>query len=285
MPERWTKKKPWVFKYVDDVTLGGRNLLQHATSHITTKKEHRSVHAGDLENEFKKIARNSKEVGMRINGKKTQLLCVSNSINYTVQSHLVVGDERIWSGERLKILGMMFDSRGTMGAHMGELKKKFNARIWILRHLRRANLEKEKLTRVYCSLIRPVFEYASSVYHSMITATQALALERMQANALKTIYGWHNSYTTCRRLSGLPTLAERRFVNCKNFAMKTAENERFRHWFPRNEDCGHDLRRREKYRLDFARHERLRNAPIYYMRRMLNDLERFEEMDMNELDD
>ena len=285
MPPRWTKRKPWVMKYVDDVTLGGRNLLTHATSHITTNKEHRSIHAGDLEDEFKKIAANSSKVGMRINESKTQLLCVSNSINYTVESYLTVGSERIRSGEQLKILGMMFDSRGTMSAHVAELKKKFNSRIWILRHLRRANLEPEKLTKVYCALIRPVFEYCSSVYHSMITSAQSLSLERMQANALKTIYGWHNSYSTCRRLAGLPTLAERRFVNCKNFATKTAQKDRFRHWFPRNRSCGHDLRRREHYQVDFARHERLRNAPIHYMRRMMNDLERYEEPNMDDLDE
>ena len=57
------------------------------------------------------------------------------------------------------------------------------------------------------------------------------------------------------------------------FAKKTRDNPRFDKWFPLNREITHDLRRREKYAVEFARHERLKRAPIYAMRRLLNDLD------------
>ena len=73
--------------------------------------------------------------------------------------------------------------------------------------------------------------------------------------------------------SGLETLAERRTKAVTQFAVKTSMNPRYsERWFPRNGEGEHNLRRREEYRVDFAAHERLRNAPIHRMRRILNEV-------------
>ena len=59
-------------------------------------------------------------------------------------------------------------------------------------------------------LIRPVLEYASSAFNSLLTATQAGKLEQMQAQALKIIFGWKVSYATALRETGTERLEERR---------------------------------------------------------------------------
>ena len=284
LPPRWEKRPPWVFKYVDDITIGGRNVIQHGTSHITTAKESKKIHAGDLEGLFGLIEENSTAAGMRVNPKKTQLLCVSGAKNYDVDSYVDVGDVRITSGETLKVLGFTIDKRCSMAAHVRHLKKKFASRIWIIRNLKRAKLGGEKLIRVYCSLIRPCLEYAAAVFHSMLTAGQVLELERLQSIALKTILGWDKSYRSCLAIAKLQSLAERRFELCKRFAQKTNEKERFAHWFPANDPSTYDLRRQEKFRIEFARHERLKKAPLHYMRRLMNDLEQVGEVDYGGLD-
>ena len=221
---------------------------------------------------------------MKVNPSKTQLLCVSGAINYETKSYVNLGNDTIRSSDTMKILGLTLDSKCTMAAHVANLKRKFAARIWIIRHLKRASLEAQKLIRVYCSLIRSCLEYAGATFHSLLTQTQSMMLERLQAIALRTVFGWGVSYRECLRCSGLQSLAERRFNACKSFATKAANNVRFAKWFPENHESTYQLRRRDRFRMDFARHERLRKAPLYYMRRLLNELERHEDLDFCDLD-
>ena len=149
-------------------------------------------------------------------------------------------------------------------------KKKFAASVWTLRHLKKIGIANSKLTTVYISMVRSQIEDASVVYGPMINEAQSTAIERLQSIALKIIWGWNKSYQTCLEESGLERLDDRRWKALQQFAYKTSQNERYQHWFPLNEETHHDLRKREKYKINFARHERLRRAPIYAMRRLLN---------------
>lgn len=125
------------------------------------------------------------------------------------------------------------------------------------------------------------------IYDGLLTGVQIKVLERLQANALKTIYGWEKSYSTVLRLSGLKKLSDRRREATERFARKTEQNPRFsQRWFPRRQETGHGLRRQDAYREDLARHERLKNAPMYRMRRILNGGTTIEEdHDFAELDE
>ena len=283
-PQGWQKKPTWTYKYVDDVTVGGRNMIGHSVRHLTTSKEKRLIHAGDLQTTVENIATKSDLAGMKINPDKTQLICISPAINYEVSSYIKLGGTTIKSGDCLKILGFTMDSKCTAGAQVAVMKKKFAKRVWILRHLKRARIEKEKLIRVYCAFIRPCFDYLCATYHSMLTSTQSMALERMQSVALKTIFGWDVSYRQCLEKANINSLSERRHQMCLNFAKKTEANPRFAHWFPIRRQTDHDLRRTERLQVDFAKHERLRRSPIHFMRRLLNDQAHHQEPDHAELD-
>ena len=179
---------------------------------------------------------------MRINAAKTQLLCLSQAINYNVNSFIKVDGKEVESGDCLKILGFRLGRRGDMTEQVKALKKGFAAGVWTLRHLKKMKIEPERLTAIYCSLLRAQIEYAAVVYGSMLTEGQNKDIERLQATALKTIWGWDNSYEKCLELSGLATLKERREVATRDFAIKTSMNPRYEDWFPRNENVLHDLR-------------------------------------------
>ena len=69
----------------------------------------------------------------------------------------------------------------------------------------------------------------------------------------------------------MEALSVRREAAIVRFATKCAEGS-FSHWFPLNERGGR-TRKALKYREDYARCDRLKNSPIYYMRRALNRLE------------
>ena len=119
--------------------------------------------------------------------------------------------------------------------------------------------------------MRPVADYMSVVYHSMLSDRLDEEVERLQSHALKIIYGREKKYSDMRQLAGVSTLRERRVEACDRFASKCASG-RFSEWFPLKEGVRASGRRQniERYRENFARCDRLRNSPLYYMRRRLN---------------
>ena len=206
--------------------------------------------------------------GMVVNKKKTQVLCMSDAQNYKASAYLLDADgARIESGERLKVLGFHLDSRPTVHAHINALKARMRDTTWVLRHLKLAGFNEKELATVYCTVVRPVLDYCAVVYHPMLSDEQDQAVERLQAKALKNIYGYTDSYAEMRRKAGITTHRDRRIALCDKFAEKAAANPRFG-WFPLR--TGRSGRHAETYQEMPARTDRLFNSPLFYYRRRLN---------------
>ena len=170
----------------------------------------------------------------------------------------------------MTILGFDFSSDPDMSAQVRKIEKNFMSRIWILRHLRQNGFSSSDLLKVYRSILLPVHDYCSCVFNSSLTQSQASVLERLQAQALKAIYGYEYSYRSLLEMSGLHTLQARRDHRSQKFAQKCLANPRYRDWFPLNPEPIRATRHRNVYKESFARTKRLYNSPMYAMRRMLN---------------
>jgi hypothetical protein len=105
----------------------------------------------------------------------------------------------------------------------------------------------------------------------MLSKENAADLERLQSQSLKIIYGFHNSYNKLLEITGLEKLEVRRDAAIRRFATKCL-NGNYSHWFPLNPGRAR-TRARKKYQEEYARCDRMRNTPIYHMRRVLNDME------------
>ena len=153
------------------------------------------------------------------------------------------------------------------------LIKKFKSRVWSLHHLKRNGFSQPDLVRVYKSMIRPVAEYCSSVYHTMITKSDSEELEQVPMQALKRIYGWQLSYRNLLEKSGIDRLDTRRKESFLKIAEKMAGSSRFSTWFPlrlhRRELAP---RNAEKYKIYLASTERYRKSPLNTMRQALNEI-------------
>ena len=68
----------------------------------------------------------------------------------------------------------------------------------------------------------------------------------------------------------MATLRERREEIVRKFAIKCSNDPAFDHWFPKK-NTGRVTRSKEIYLEEQARCERLKNSPLYYFRRILND--------------
>ena len=96
------------------------------------------------------------------------------------------------------------------------LLRKLNKRLYILRILRRARIGYQQLVTVYCSLVRPILEYAAPVWSAIPDYLKA-KVERVQKRALK-IIDPGSSYEESLQKAGLQTLIKRREEICKKFA-------------------------------------------------------------------
>ena len=118
---------------------------------------------------------------------------------------------------------------------------------------------------MHCLKFSLVHDYLAVVYHPMLTDEMDEKLERTQSRCLKYIYGWELSYATLRQRADLSTLRQRRVELCDAFAAKCLKHSRYATWFPLRGGRGG-----EKYAEGFARCERLKNSPLFYMRHRLN---------------
>ena len=66
----------------------------------------------------------------------------------------------------------------------------------------------------------------------MLTDEQDQAVERLQAHALKCIYGYEDSDAEMREKAGVTIHRARRIALCDKFASKALGNPRFESWFP-----------------------------------------------------
>ena len=92
------------------------------------------------------------------------------------------------SQNELKQLGFYFGNKPNVRNHISHLKKKFRARLWILRHLQRASLSDDDLLAMYKCFILTVLDFSAVVYHSMLSREQSDELEGLQRAALKVTF-------------------------------------------------------------------------------------------------
>ena len=270
-PAAWNDLPPWSLKYVDDVNTGERHYAKDCVSVFSQSKEQRIIHAKECERTFVNIEKNARTMGMKVNPNKTQLICIGAAIHSETSSFITVdNDTRIESQDELVLLGFKFGNRPTVTSHVKFIERKVNVRIWILRHLISAGVPLSDVTAVYKSSIRSVIEYASAVYHTMLSMGQRDELERLQRRCLKIIYGHRTSYAKALEISGLQKLEERRQVSFEKFAHKCATNDRLKHWFPRHRPYAYEMRNILQLKEDHANTERLYRSPLFTMRLFLN---------------
>ena len=160
-----------------------------------------------------------------------------------------------------------------MTEHINYICQKYKKAAWSINHIKRAGMNNSIIVTVYTSILRPIIEFCSPVYHSLITEEQSNMLERLQKMTLKIIFGFNIEYEKLLELAGITSLKERRENAFIKFTTTIASNKRYSSWFPMNEDRGLNLRRENTYKETFARTERFYNSPLFNMRRTLNRIE------------
>ena len=94
-------------------------------------------------------------------------------------------------------------------------------KLWVLRRLKKFNMEISKLADVYKKEIRCLLEYAVPVWHSSLTIKQSNQIERVQKEAFRIIleHNYINFEVACTLLVMEP-LDIRRVQLCLTFAKR-----------------------------------------------------------------
>ena len=266
-----------IFKYVDDTTIVESVDTSNATKHYTTGPSKAICKARYSEKVAEAITEKAEEIGMKVNGKKTQLLMISPPNGYVNSSFINIQGQRIKSINEMKLLGFVFGSEPNVSAHVESIKKKFKSRFWSLIHLKRSGISGDDLFKLFNVFIRPVIEFCSVIYHPLLTKKQSSTLERMQRQATRLAYGWDISYQDICAIKGITTLEERRtnYIDC--FVRKTLQNPRFSNsWFPLRDRDQHNIRDRKIYQETRSRTQRYYNSPLSFLRRRANYLNEVE---------
>ena len=273
--EDYLERDTWEIGYIDDINICETISVSESTLHLTVNKAVRRIRAKGCERKYAVIKENGEALRLKLNPAKTQLICFSGNRFCETICYASIENRMQESMRNLKILGFCFNGELNVECQVKSLVKKFNSSVWSLVHLKKNLLDSETLIRVYKSMIRPIVEYSSNVYHAMLTREHANMIERCQRKAMKIVYGFEISYAEALEKAGLPTLEERRVSLFMKFCLRMSENERFKKkWLPTRSTGEEEmLLRKRKCYLEFqARTKRLFDSPIFLMRRVLNSL-------------
>ena len=266
--------KPVKFvKYVDDnvscekLNFGNIETETDAGTGLRIKRKC----ARKSQNAFLSVTSNAGKKGLIVNEQKTSLLCVSDSLSYTPLAFITDSNGSVIECKpEMKVLGFYLTDKPSLCCHVRRTIKSFKQRYWVLRHLKKLGFLLSELVQVYKSVLLPLLDYGAPAYHSMLTDELDYLLEAAQVGALRVIFGYGLSGRKLREIAGIETLRERRISQTDRFANACVNNMRFQHWFPRKVGRASVRNSPEQYQEFFARCDRLRNSPLFYMRRRLN---------------
>ena len=210
---------------------------------------------------------------MKVNSKKTQMLCVHANYNNEISTYIRSEQGEIESGKTLKILGFNFSNEPNANVHVMGVIDKLYGKLWTLRFLKRSSMSEGDLLNIYKTVLRPSAEYSSIVYNTLIPEYISDKLETVQRPAMKIIFGYNVDFGKLVEEGKIETLKKRREYNSLKFALKAANSGRFgKLWFEENSnDRVVRPTTREKFKMKHWRTERGRNNPVSHMTKLLNE--------------
>ena len=224
-----------LYKYVDDTTL--------------FEICRRGVSSNKLQESAEDILSWCETNKMKINAQKTKEMVINFAKSSDHIPTLQVGGQDIEKVGQTKLLGVTISDNLSWDAHIDAITGKAAQRLYFLRVLKRANVSMDKMLAIYCSLVRPVVEYACQVWHGGLTSGQTDTIENIQERALEIIMP-DATYELALEVSELPTLANRRLEMCKKLFVEIQdEKHKLHHLLPPVKAHSHDIRAGNKYEL------------------------------------
>ena len=226
-----------------------------------------------LQKQLYSIEKFTEENQMKINVTKTKVMIFNKSRNYDFPPEFSFKNGKILECiETTKLLGIYLSSDLRWEENCKQIFKKAMSKMWLLRRLKKLDVDTELILDFYLKEIRPVAEHGVAIWNSGLTKMQVNDLEKIQKIAFKIIL--EDSYISyevaCTILNILP-LKLRRQELCTTFAVKLYNSTRSNDYFTparkiANTRSGQQLLVEEKK----CNTKRCFNAPHNYLARLIN---------------
>ena len=139
-----------------------------------------------------------------------------------------------------------------MKLHLREVVKKCSKRIWVLRNMRRNGISEEICLQVYKAQVRSIIEYGGPIFGPLLCEADCGDLENVQSNSLKTINGFHFSYSEVLVKANVQKISDRLRKLTEDFVWKEYTNGNQRRWFRQREEINKHLRNRREMEEDLS---------------------------------
>ena len=108
-----------------------------------------------------------------------------------------------------KILGVTVRNDLKWIDHVDDITMKASRRIYLLKQLKRAGIDRKSLILFYCACKRSVLKYTCKAFHTNLPAYLSDQIERVQKRVLRILFP-KVSYNKALEVAGLKTLFHRR---------------------------------------------------------------------------
>ena len=209
---------------------------------------------------------------MIINQNKTKTMIFNYTENHQFTTRLLLKNEIVEVIDSTRLLGTIITNDIKWDLNTANIVKKANARMELLRRVVSFGTPVEDLKTIYILFIRSILEQSSPVWHSSITEENKDDLERIQKSAVKIILQEkYKGYSQGLAQLGLEPLADRREQLCLSFAQKCLKNDKTKDIFPLNSKSHKmETRNNEKFMVQHANTNRLKDSAVIYMQHLLN---------------
>ena len=213
---------------------------------------------------------------MKLNIKKSSLMCFNFTRNYQFTTRVKVEGQTLPILEKTKLLGVIVTNDIKWSENTKSIIKRANSRMDILRKLVPFGPPLEDMKLIYISYIRSVLEQSCTIWHSSLIEEDRISLERVQKNAFRNILqDKYISYENALVILGMETLHERREKLLLKFGLKCTQVKETKDLFPlKKTQCILKTRHPEKYEVYKSHTERMKLSTVPYLQRMLNDFEK-----------
>ena len=100
----------------------------------------------------------------------------------------MVNSKELECVHKAKMLGVIFSVDLKWNAHVDEIVKKVNKRLYFLHQLKGAQVKSKELVLFYLTCIRSIMEYACALFHSSLPQYLSFDLERCKKRALRIMF-------------------------------------------------------------------------------------------------
>ena len=209
---------------------------------------------------------------MEISDKKTKAMIFNFTDKHQFTTRLNLKGTTIEIVDKMKILGTVINNQLSWDENCNEIIKKVNSRMQLIRELKNFGASIEEMTHFWTLFCRSVLEQSCVVWGSSLTQENKDNLERTQKTFAKLVLKEkYKNYELALNILNLETLENRRTILTKRFAVNGIMNNTLTDLFPLNKKK-HEMKKRKPdlYKVNFANTERLKNASVITMQKLLN---------------